>query len=167
MPQGVVNNMRLHYVGNQLQNIENTAPKILKSGFPHFFSYSTSAEDRYDYNQNGAMTIDPDKKVRISYNYLNLPKEVIIDNASAKAQNYYTYSATGQKLKVESRWDETLAKTPITGTSPSNDGLTPYKTTDYIGNFIYEDNLLKRILVDGGYIEDGNYYFYVRDHLCL
>jgi|GEM_PF-3964700 len=60
---------------------------------------------------------------------------------------------------------ETLAKTPITGTSPSNDGLTPYKTTDYIGNFIYEDNLLKRILIDNGYIENNNYYFYIQDHL--
>ncbi len=167
VPQGVVNNMRLHYVGNQLQNIENTAPKILKNGFPHFFSYSTSAEDKYDYNQNGAMTIDPDKKVRISYNYLNLPKEVIIDNASAKAKNYYTYSATGQKLRVESRWDETLAKTPITGTSPSNDGLTPYKTTDYIGNMIYEDNILKTTLLGNGYYDHvkNKYYFYLRDHL--
>ena len=30
---------------------------------------------------------------------------------------------------------------------------------------IYEDNTLKRILVDGGYIEDGRYHFYVQDHL--
>ncbi|NMA74605.1 MAG: RHS repeat-associated core domain-containing protein [Bacteroidales bacterium] len=30
---------------------------------------------------------------------------------------------------------------------------------------IYENNTLKRILVDGGYIEDGRYYFYVQDHL--
>ena len=32
--------------------------------------------------------------------------------------------------------------------------------TDYVGNMIYENNALKRILVDGGYIEDGAYYFY-------
>jgi RHS repeat-associated protein len=35
----------------------------------------------------------------------------------------------------------------------------------YCGNFIYEDSSLKRILVDGGYIENGTYYFYLTDHL--
>ncbi|MFT4222300.1 MAG: RHS repeat-associated core domain-containing protein, partial [Dysgonomonas sp.] len=35
----------------------------------------------------------------------------------------------------------------------------------YVGNVIYENNTLKRILVDGGYYESGNYYFYINDHL--
>jgi RHS repeat-associated protein len=39
------------------------------------------------------------------------------------------------------------------------------QTTDYVGNIIYENNTLKRILVDGGYYESGNYYFYINDHL--
>ena len=39
------------------------------------------------------------------------------------------------------------------------------KTTDYCGNVIYENGLLKRIMVDGGYIENGTYYFYLTDHL--
>ncbi|GAK38131.1 hypothetical protein JCM15093_3440 [Bacteroides graminisolvens DSM 19988 = JCM 15093] len=39
------------------------------------------------------------------------------------------------------------------------------KTTDYCGNVIYENGLLKRILVDGGYIENSTYYFYLTDHL--
>ena len=30
---------------------------------------------------------------------------------------------------------------------------------------IYEGGVLKRILVDGGYIEGGAYYFYLTDHL--
>ena len=38
------------------------------------------------------------------------------------------------------------------------------KTTDYVGNMIYENNTLKRILVNGGYIESGVYYFYLTDH---
>jgi RHS repeat-associated protein len=29
---------------------------------------------------------------------------------------------------------------------------------------IYENGILKRILVDGGYIEGGVYYFYLADH---
>ncbi|WP_277639209.1 RHS repeat domain-containing protein [Bacteroides graminisolvens] len=39
------------------------------------------------------------------------------------------------------------------------------KTTDYCGNVIYENGLLKRILVDGGYIENDIYYFCLTDHL--
>ncbi|NDV79994.1 hypothetical protein D0T57_13625 [Dysgonomonas sp. 511] len=37
--------------------------------------------------------------------------------------------------------------------------------TDYVGNKIYENGQLKRILIDGGYIEDDKYYFYLTDHL--
>ncbi len=51
----------------------------------------------------------------------------------------------------------------MTGLSTMSTNQT--ETTDYVANMIYENNTLKRILVDGGYIEDGNYYFYVRDHL--
>jgi len=111
------------------------------------------------------MTYDPDNQTSTVYNQLNLPQEIVINNTSAKAKNYYTYSATGVKLKVVSRSDESLQAIPITETRPGNDGLTAYKTTDYVANFIYEDNNLKRILVDNGYIENNNYYFYVRDHL--
>ncbi len=39
------------------------------------------------------------------------------------------------------------------------------KVTDYIGNKVYEQGVLKKILVDGGYIEDGKYYFTQQDHL--
>ncbi len=39
------------------------------------------------------------------------------------------------------------------------------KVTDYIGNKVYEQGVLKKILVDGGYIEDGKYYFTLQDHL--
>ena len=35
---------------------------------------------------------------------------------------------------------------------------------DYIGNMIYENGALKRILIDGGYIEGGVYYYYLTDH---
>ena len=62
----------------------------------------------------------------------------------SSATNTYTYAADGRKLKT------------VFGGS---------KTTDYCGNVIYENGLLKRILVDGGYIETSTYYFYLTDHL--
>ena len=36
---------------------------------------------------------------------------------------------------------------------------------DYCGNVIYENGALKRVLIDGGYIEGGAYDFYLQDHL--
>ncbi|MDL2305997.1 RHS repeat-associated core domain-containing protein [Bacteroides sp. OttesenSCG-928-D19] len=36
---------------------------------------------------------------------------------------------------------------------------------DYAGSVIYENGSLKRILVEGGYIEGGVYCFYLNDHL--
>ncbi|MDH6309442.1 RHS repeat-associated protein [Dysgonomonas sp. PFB1-18] len=76
------------------------------------------------------------------------------------------------KLRTEQRYDPTMLTAPITETTPSNDGLSDYKTTDYVGNIVYEKiksglNVTNktRIFVDGGYIEDGEYYFYLGDHL--
>ncbi|MBN2660042.1 MAG: hypothetical protein JXR54_02090, partial [Tannerellaceae bacterium] len=43
--------------------------------------------------------------------------------------------------------------------------LNQTKTTDYAGHIIYENGSLKRILIEGGYIEGGVYYFYLTDHL--
>jgi len=79
----------------------------------------------------------------ITYNLLNLPQTLTISNPLGSATNSYTYAADGRKLK-----------TMIGG-----------KTTDYCGNVIYENGVLKRILVEGGYIEGGAYYFYLADHL--
>ena len=39
------------------------------------------------------------------------------------------------------------------------------RTTDYVGNMIYENGSLKSILVDGDYIENNKYYFFIQDHL--
>jgi RHS repeat-associated core domain len=88
------------------------------------------------------MTKDLNKGISsIAYNSLNLPQTVNISNSI----NTYVYSAMGTKLSVSQ----------------------PSKKTDYVGNMIYENNTLKRILVDGGYYEPSTskYYFYLTDHL--
>ncbi|WP_370567634.1 RHS repeat-associated core domain-containing protein [Dysgonomonas sp. Marseille-P4677] len=76
------------------------------------------------------------------------------------------------KLKTEQRYDPTLVNSPIGTTTPATDGLTDYKNTDYVGNIIYETSKSSagtvnktRILVDGGYIENGVYHYYLVDHL--
>ncbi len=55
----------------------------------------------------------------------------------------------------------------VMGSAPFSRETTNTKVTDYVGNKIYEDGILKKILVDGGYIdmETGEYHFYIQDHL--
>ncbi|MFV0546273.1 MAG: hypothetical protein ACK5ND_08820, partial [Bacteroides sp.] len=86
----------------------------------------------------------------MKYNSLHLPISLSISNSFGSALNNYTYSADGRKLKAEMKYGVNRANT---------------KTTDYVGNMIYENGSLKRILVDGGYIENDKYYYYIQDHL--
>ena len=88
-----------------------------------------------------------------------------IKSSVAEARNEYTYSASGQKLKVVQKWNSSYSTSPVVGSAVNTAALNMNKTTDYVGNKIYENNALKRILVDGGYIEGGVYYFYLTDHL--
>ena len=68
-------------------------------------------------------------------------------NHTGQPINEYTYAVDGSKLQVNHK--------------KSSGG----KVTDYVGNMIYEGGSLKRILVDGGFYEEGKYYFYLRDHM--
>ena len=100
----------------------------------------------------------------IQYNSLNLPKQMDIKSPVAEARNEYTYSAGGQKLKVVQKWNPNYSTTPVIGSGINTTALTQSKTTDYVGNKIYENGTLKRILIDGGYIEGNVYHYYLTDH---
>ena len=101
----------------------------------------------------------------IQYNSLNLPRLLDIKSPVAEGRNEYTYTASGVKLKSVQKWNPNFFTAPVIGSGINTTSLTQAKTTDYIGNIIYENNALKRILVDGGYYEGGVYYYYLADHL--
>ncbi len=112
------------------------------------------------------MTKDLNKGISsITYNMLNLPQTVDIKNKTVEGRNEYTYSAAGVKLRAVQRWNPGYSTNPVIGSAVNVNALTETETTDYVGNIIYENDGLKRILVDGGYYQNGNYYFYIRDHL--
>lgn len=90
----------------------------------------------YNYDGNGNMVKDLNKGIsRIEYNFLNLPQRISFSGANNPV-NEYVYSAGGKKLSVIHR-------------------TSTEKRTDYVGNMIYENASLKRILIDRGYIENG------------
>ncbi|MDH6310482.1 RHS repeat-associated protein [Dysgonomonas sp. PFB1-18] len=69
------------------------------------------------------------------------------------------------KLKVKHTYNPDYSTAPVIGSDVTLSLLTQVKETDYAGNKIYENGKLKRILVDGGYWEDGKYHFFRQDHL--
>jgi RHS repeat-associated protein len=125
-----------------------------------------NANVEYAYNANGAMTKDLNKGItNISYNLLNLPQQVDVKSPIAEARNTYSYSAGGAKLRVVQRYNSNYNTSPVIGSTVNTSSLDITKTTDYAASKVFENSTLKRILVDGGYIENGTYYFYEMDHL--
>ena len=169
---GLIDNLTMSFNGNQLSRVEDAAANIIIAESMDFKNYSNTANE-YTYNANGAMNKDLNRGIsEIQYNLLNLPRQMLINTSTAKGKNYYTYSASGAKLRTEQRYDPNLLVTPVNTTTPANDGLSDYKNTDYVGNIIYETTKVgstiannTRILIEGGYIENGTYHFYQTDHL--
>lgn len=136
---GLVDNLVLNYTGNQLTNVTDGGITVTLPESNDFKKGST-VNPKYKYDKNGNLTQDLNKKITaITYNSLSLPQTVTINGVV----HTYTYAADGTKLKVK---QGSVERT-------------------YAGNFIYEGSSLKRILIEGGYIEGGVYYFYLNDHL--
>ena len=83
----------------------------------------------------------------------------------AEARNEYTYSASGAKLKVVHKSNSTPLSAPVINMGINTNNLDMIVTTDYVGNIIYENGALKRILIDDGYIENGAFYYFLKGHL--
>jgi RHS repeat-associated protein len=103
------------------------------------FTDATGTTD-YTYSADGSLISDANKGITtIEYNYLKLPKRIVKGTTTI----LYQYDASGNKLK------ETI------GTN----------VTDYSGNKIYKNNVLYQIGIDEGRIVDGQYEYFMNDHL--
>lgn len=137
------------YRGNQLMSVGDQAqgdPELL------FLDGNTEGDD-YDYDTNGNMFMDLNKKITsISYNHLNLPEQVITTDGEGQIVTInYTYNAAGMKLRKS-----------VT----VNDHTT---ISDYVGGFHYVDNDLKFFQhAEGRAIRNGDFFAYefnMVDHL--
>jgi len=131
--------------GNKLTKVADAAP-IDQFGFKDD-AVNTAADtsNDYTYDANGNMKTDANKGITgISYNHLNLPTTVNIGGGTIT----YMYDATGVKQK----------KIVSTGT-----------TTDYAGNYIYENNTLQFFNHPEGYVQHKSgifsYVYQYKDHL--
>lgn len=147
---GLIDNMTYYYTGNQPYQINDTATDPTYSGAFNF-NDPINQSGEYTYDKNGNMTKDLNKNISsIGYNLLNLPTNISYSSGKSAA---YVYDATGRKLRTSYKASASATAVP----------------TDYCGNMIYENNVLKQILIDGGYITLSGtapyYHYYLKDHL--
>ena len=164
---GLIDDLEFKYIGNQMKSVKDHADPVMASVSADIKNYS-DLDTEFLYNANGAMKQDLNKGIQdIAYNYLNLPNELFIENDNIKAKNTYTYTADGSKLKVVHESDPKQKEAPVSGTTGANGEYSQIHTTDYVGNMIYEEGSLKRILLSNGYYDndDKKFYFYIKDHL--
>ncbi|UOY06613.1 RHS repeat-associated core domain-containing protein [Muricauda sp. SCSIO 64092] len=135
----------------------NKLTKVLDNGNDsHGFTDSSANNQDYWYDANGNMVRDLNKGIGtstvdgISYNHLNLPQEIKFDNNNNKKINYI-YDALGTKMQKVAN---------------DNGSLT---TTDYAGNYIYENGTLQFFSHPEGYVNANGggfeYVYQYKDHL--
>ena len=132
-------------------------------------TYTTSDASSYIVQKvyaNGNMTKDRNKGIsNITYNTMNLPSRIEFENGSRAT---YLYSADGTKLQV--KYETSYAGLLASG-QPSGSAYTAIAQThtiDYVGDKIYEDGVLSRMLIEGGYVDYSGetpiYHTYLTDH---
>ena len=145
---GIIDDLTYQYRGNQIQSISDKAGSLLYDG-SFDFKDGTSESTEYFYNANGALTKDLNKGIsKIKYDVLDNLSCITFNNGF---KTKYVYDAGGSKLRT------------------IHEALTT-NTTDYIGDFIFEDGKLSKYQFEGGYCSfDSNlnptYHYYEKDHL--
>ncbi|MDW7691154.1 DUF6443 domain-containing protein [Flammeovirgaceae bacterium SG7u.111] len=159
---GYIDQLSYSYDGNRLLGVTDGT-----SGNDHevagdFKDGNTSGND-YAYDANGNLVKDLNKGIKdgsgngITYNHLNLPS--VIKFGSSDKRIEYTYDAAGIKLQKK-----------------VFEGGALKKTTDYVGEFVYEDGELQFMHMAEGRVlpksalpfENGDGYVYeyhYKDHL--
>ena len=146
---GLIDDLTYAYNGNQIKSISDKAGSLLYDG-SFDFKDGADADVEYFYDANGALVKDLNKGIsNIEYDVLGNLKCITFNNGF---KTKYVYDAAGNKLR-------TTHESVVTN------------TTDYIGNFIFEDGKLDKYLFDGGYCSFDNnqnptFHYYEKDHLA-
>ncbi len=148
----IIDNLTYTYTGNQVVGIDDAVIKGYDYDFfdnGHFYYISQTPE--YLYDANGNLTQDLNKEIlKITYNELNLPLTI---DLTGNYKIEYKYDALGNKK-----------------CQMVSEGGRLFKTTDFIGNFVYENNYPAYHTFDEGrivYKADSTYFAetYIKDHL--
>jgi RHS repeat-associated protein len=165
----IIDNLSYNYGSgptNQLQSVTDSVAANDHLG--DFYDGHTGAND-YNYDANGNLLWDLNKGINwVTYDHLNLPYKVAVNpTTGAKGTITYIYDASGNRL------EKRIVEQP-----DSADGQqTTYTNTDYIGGFVYQNNVLQFVNHEEGRIRpymnpSGQvrtdtllYDYFLKDHL--
>jgi RHS repeat-associated protein len=138
---GPIDNLTYTYKNNGASNMLDRVDDAF-TGAEGFSENNIKHANEYVYDGNGNLISDDNKGFdEISYNYLNLPRQV----GTTGQYISYVYDAVGTKL----------AKINTGGAY-----------TYYAGSFVYSGSSLNYIINrEGMYLPGGNYQYYLKDHL--
>lgn len=164
---GLIDDLSLTYSGNQIKTVSDSATDPIYQGAFNFVNGATTSKE-YFYDNSGNMTIDYNKKIaKIQCNRLNLPEKIQFSFGNTIN---YQYGADGKKRSVTYITSTTNLLVPM-GTIlpiPPNQVASTIRT-DYCENFVYENMVLNKILIDDGYVTlSGStpaYHYYLKDYL--
>ncbi len=174
---GGIDDINFEYNGNQLKNAwENLCDQEYINVPVNDFrdKYDENITSNYIYDTNGNQYADFNKGIAwIKYNSLNLPQKIQFQNGN---KTEYMYDAAGVKYKAKWGYAVTTQNIPLGATTTENNSLTGVTYTDYCGNYVYENGILKKILTPEGYVSTitsvplnyiGNwkYNYFLKDHL--
>lgn len=160
--------IKFKHNGNQMLKLESSSTPDYDGN--KLYPDTTS---NFAYNGNGALTKDLGRGiVTILYNKLSQPTLIQFSNGN---QIRYTYSESGERLSVLNIIAKVDPNNAIVVTEGSiyrliSSRIEKETKTDYVGNFIYEDGVLKTVMYEGGYDEYKQAgsspisHYYVQDH---
>lgn len=149
--EGSIDMLKYYYDGNKLIAVDD---KVKPDNGGDFYenSHKFNGEAEYTYDANGNLIKDDNKKIlSIVYNYLNLPVSITKTDGN---RIEYIYDDAGNKLRQLLYLKGSLNK-----------------TTDFVGNFVYENGNPAYVVYDEGrvvYTNNSRTYFaeaYLKDHL--
>ncbi len=167
---GVTDDLVYEYEGNRLAKVTNLAPERPAYKDALYYVDGTDLDMERTYDANGNMVSDADRQIaRISYDQRNLPRRIDYHDGSHVD---YTYDADGAKLRVDYELNTCSAVLlPTDGDVAYDSSAYVHIWREYVGNCVYENDTLRMVLIDGGYItfegaaRQPLYHYYAKDYL--
>jgi len=164
----IIDNLSYSYSTGPTNQLQSVTDSVLGNDNLGDFHNGTGSNN-YTYDVNGNLLWQNNKGINwITYDHLNLPFQVAVNPTSgSKGTITYIYDAAGDKL------EKRVMEQP-----DSADGQqTTYTNTDYIGSFVYQNNVLQFFGQEEGRIRSYTnpsgqvridtllYDYFLKDHL--
>ena len=167
---GQIDNLDITLNGNQLYSITDKAAPVVYNGAFDFKDNTVQVDGtEYQYDGNGNLVSDANKGIaKIEYDTMNHPRRIQFTNGNVTE---FIYTSTGEKLRTIHRTAVNNISVPIGSTLTLTTASTlSVDSTDYIGNFIFENGKADKYLFNGGYCSFAStglpiYHYYTQDHL--